>query len=202
MASTEASDPYECQPTSVAQVSKGTTLRSQKRPVDRERGTTPTAGCCPKGAASGEARDTGKGRVERLPKLETVFGLVAERADLVGQPCDIHDSSPVMGPIVQRCPPFQGNHRNVEKGPPDYFKRDQSLHKGASTYPAKRTYCQPRTNRVQRFFRWGGEGERAKARGFGPVALPAFRIPTIRSTTHERRASSRRRIVHGQIEGP
>ena len=48
--------------------------------------------------------------------------------------------------------------------------------------------------------------EEKKARGMStaslPAALPVYRILTIRSTTHERRASSRRRIIHGQIEGP
>jgi hypothetical protein len=42
----------------------------------------------------------------------------------------------------------------------------------------------------------------AIARERGPAALSAFRIPAIRSTTDVCSASSRRRIVHGQIEGP
>jgi hypothetical protein len=39
--------------------------------------------------------------------------------------------------------------RTFQEGPVAKFKRDHPIWKGASTPPKKRTYCQPRTNRVQ-----------------------------------------------------
>src|SRR5215467_2710051 len=57
-----------------------------------------------------------------------------------------------------------------------------------------RTYCEPGTNRVQSF-----HCQSSQASGGGRT-FRALRIPVIRSARNECSTSSRRRIVHGQIE--
>src|SRR5262249_37570206 len=95
-----------------------------------------------------------------------------------------------------RAAPQLVQPQHHQKGPAVSFKEDQRPGNRPLPTTLTRTYCELRTDRVH-----SCHCQLSSASGGGRT-FRALRIPAIRSARNECSTSSRRRIVHGQIESP